>query len=38
MSDGQWRVLGLLLLLVLLEAIKQPTIVSGFKNFGFLGG
>ena len=35
MSDGQWRVLGLLALLVFMEAIKEPAVGNFFKNVFF---
>lgn len=35
MSNGQWRVFGLLLLLLFLESIKSQAVRDFFKNLGF---
>ena len=35
MSNGQWRVLGLLVLLLFMEAIKDPNVGNFFKSIAF---
>ncbi len=35
MSTGQWRVFGLLLLLLGMEALKNPNVGSFFKTMAF---
>lgn len=35
MSNGQWRVFGLLLLLLFMEAIRDPNVNNFFKNMTF---
>lgn len=35
MSDGQWRVFGLLLLLLFMEVLRDPNLGSFFSNLAF---
>lgn len=35
MSNGQWRVFGLLLLLLFMEALKDLNVANFFKTLGF---
>lgn len=35
MSTGQWRVFGLLLLLLFMEALRDPNIGQFFKTLAF---
>lgn len=35
MSDGQWRVFGLLLLLLFMEVLRDQNVGNFFKNLAF---